>query len=94
MTMPMRERMARAGYERMMQIMKERFPAGASEGLIIDETWETTSEQCRTDWLLSVDAALDALMEPTCEMIEAGERETNVWNSTWQAMIRAAKEGA
>lgn len=94
--MTMREKMAKAAFERMAAIMRQRYPA-RDESLITDETWETTGPQMRLNWLAAIDAALAALRDPTPEMIQAGERITDGYYSAdddfkngWQAAVDAA----
>lgn len=93
--MNMREQMAKAAFERMMKIMAELYPAGALGGVIVDERWETTSAKTRENWLLAQDAALDAMLHPTEEMIDAGvyAMGRNNLRDGWDAIIRAARDG-
>jgi hypothetical protein len=96
--MNMREKMARAGYERAVKSSVFRFP---NDGDILQmslHSWENQSSALKEDWLAVVDAQLEALMEPTDGMIASGDDEMPLDPScggkfVFLAMIRAAKEG-
>lgn len=90
--MTMRERMARALFAAVIRSPEAR----------AIQPWEAKSERDQQDYYLMADAALDALMEPSDEMIESAVNESVervsdhlardvVWFQH-RALIRAAKE--
>ena len=85
--MTMREKMARA-----------MFDAGAKR-MNSKKTWDTCEQSYRDLMFAEVDAALDALMNPTDAMIDAGMNVGMIpacygeVEAHWKAMIGAAKEG-
>ena len=92
--MTMREKMARAGYEKAVRNSVVRFPNDGDILQMSFHSWENQSDALKADWLTVVDAQLDALREPTKAMYDAadggGEYNTR-W--IWETMILAAREG-
>lgn len=87
----MREKMARAMYE-------------SQDNLDLKPSWDNTGEMTKGIWFREADAALDALMEPTEAMKQAGTGylrlagyagtdPDGVAEFTMARMIRAAREG-
>lgn len=101
----MREKMARAMYHAV--IVRSRYVIlDAKDVTLTVHAWELQSQALHDDWLAAVDAGLDALMEPTEEMVEAaaevigndrpehhGFSDQHLAIVGHDSMIRAAKEG-
>lgn len=107
--MTMREKIARAMYEKSMANMKNKFPVQYEES-ITDESWEGCDDWTRNSWCEIADSALDVLLDPTREMRDAmselwelnhrpnpglGNTIVPCDTSTWTftAGIHAAKDG-
>jgi hypothetical protein len=56
-------------------------------------SWDRAPQWMKDRYFAAADAALSALEEPTDEMWEAGYATDYFPGSTWDAMIRKAKEG-
>ncbi len=105
-TMPMRERMARQMYARSIENVRRMFPV-PNESVVLDETWETCGDQMQRHWLTTVDAGLDALMEPTKAMIDVADKTGGLLGGygygdeaycadpreVLRVLVRAAKDG-
>lgn len=93
----MLEKVAAAQYERMMALMRTRFPlAPESEARIADETWETCGDETRRYWRAATEAGLTALLTPTTGIMGELHNYTDDYDAPlyiWQSMIRAALEG-
>ena len=81
--MNMREKMAKAIYERWRRDFQDQKP------------WEETTEDNKGTFFPFADAVLDAMLEPTEEVIEAGWGQAldDKPGPIWQAMIDAIKAG-
>lgn len=90
--MDMRERIARAMYEREKARAENATEvlsgaAGRPVNGMAMEPWE----ECRDTYLGDADAVLEAMREPTEEMLAIFGIHRSVMASNWQAMIDAAR---
>lgn len=94
--MTMREKMARAMYETVCRRLEATMTPASLDALKLIG-WDEENPELRAGWLANVDAALEALAQPTALMVDHaldGEILETQAREAWSAMIDAAKAGA